>query len=532
MCKKILMLLLILCTFTQLQMVSSEAAVAKPYQVLLLYQERSFFADRRDTVSAIEELMGNFDIEMTEMKIDALGSENLQSYDAIFVIALDQKIANGKLVEKLIQYKGRIIWLGSSIDYLIKEMDIPLKYVGENYQFITVDYTPTLQPTSQEFSIGQKRLFYQVESLSKENRVYSWLKDGVHQSPFIIESGNLTYISRVDMNEPLFYIFAQYLTKIFPQKNLPSDLLMVSLQDVHGFSDQTKLRQLADRLYELGIPFNVQLIPYFKMKDSEKIYKYSDIPQFVDTLKYLTSKGGSIIVEAFPVELSTDAITALNFQNVVGESASPMKDYFELIFHQLVHDGLSPIGFSSPHGELSREELLYLKAHIMNYVGLRYISSEQYVIYPYVLEETKGFHRFYPLNLGYIDYKNPNVWTDFDESLAKISIVEAPFYGVYFSSDLPVEYIDGLYEKALQHQLQFFDFKTEPAWINFESVQFDASNEQGYLEKIPMSHPTFIQRLSGVFSNGVLVILSFGFVLFIGIYWRSLRKTKELSNRR
>lgn len=532
MSKNFLTTLFILCICMGFQSTSYTQTSTKPYQILILYQERSFFADKRDTVSAIEELMGNLKVEITEMRIESLENQDLKSYDTVFVIALDQKVNDPNLLKQLMAFKGRIIWLGNSIEDLIKEMNLPLKYKGENYQFITVDYAPSLQSFSYEFLIGQKRLFYQVESLSKDNRVYSWLRDGVHQAPFIIESGNLTYISRVDMNEPLFYIFAQYLMSIFPQKDLPSDVLMVSLQDVHGFSDQGKLRQLADRLYALDIPFNIQLIPYFKMKGSDKIYKYNDIPQFVDTLKYMASKGGSLIVEAYPVELSDNTITSLGFKSVVGETPSPIKNYFESVFYMLVHDGLNPIGFSSPHGEITDEELLYLRSHIMTYVGLRYISSEQYVIYPYVLEETKGFHRFYPLNLGYIDYKNPNVWSDFDESLDKISIVEAPFYGVYFSPDLPVAYIDELHQKALQHQLQFFNFKNEPTWVNFESVQFNSTKDENYIEKILETKPNFFQELTTVFSNGVLVILSVGFILFIGIYRRSLRKTKDLSGRR
>lgn len=505
---------------------------SKNDQVLILYQERTFFADKRDTVSAIEELMGNLKVEITEMKIESLGQQDLQAYDAVFIIALDQQIDNPNLLEQLNHYKGRILWLGNSIDKLIQAMNLPLKYIGENYQYITVDHGHSPQPAAKTFAIGQKRRFYQVESLSSENRVYSWLSDGIHQAPFIIESKNVTYVSRVDMNEPLFYIFAQHLMTLFPAKDLPSNLLMVSLQDVHGFSDQVKLRQLADRLYELQIPFNIQLIPYFKMKGSEKIYKYSDIPQFVDTLKYMTSKGGSLIVETFPVEISDNTLTALSFNSVVGVTASPIKNYFESVFYMLVHDGLSPIGFSSPRGELANEELLYLRSHIMNYVGLRYISPEQYVIYPYVLEETKGFHRFYPLNLGYIDYNSPNLWTNFNESLEKISIIETPFYGVYFSPDMPVSYVDELYENAISHQLQFFDFKTEPVWVNFESVQFNSAKDATYLEKIPEEHPTFFNRLTSLFANGVLAILSVGLIMFIGIYWRSLRKTKELIGRR
>lgn len=532
MSKKLLAILLLICTFTILQSPSYAEELSKPARVLILYQERNFFADKRDTVSAIEELMGNFQVEISEMRIETLGNQNLQSYDAIFVLALDQKIKEPNLIDQLTQFKGRIIWLGSSIDNLIQNMELPLQYVGENYQYITVNFSNNFQSFKKEYALGEKRRFYEVKSLSKENKVFSWLSDGIHQSPFIIESGNLTYISRVDMNEPLFYIFAQYLMHIFPQKDLPSEMLMVSIQDVHGFSDQVKLRQLADRLYELQIPFNIQLIPYFKMKDSKKMYNYSEIPQFVDTLKHMTSKGGSLIIESYPVELNGSSVIPLSYDSVITDSASPIKDYFESVFHNLVHDGLNPIGFSSPHGQMSSEELLYLKTHLKNYIGLRYVSNEQFVIYPYVLEETKLFHRFYPLNLGYINYNNPNVWSDFDELFDKISIVDAPFYGVYFSPDLPVDYIDALYDKALKHQLHFFDLSSEPLWVNFESVEIDSTKDEAFVEKIPIKSQATFEKLSSLFANGVLIILSFGFLLFIGIYWRSLRKTKALSHRR
>lgn len=501
-------------------------------KVLVVYQERNFFADQRDTVSVIEELLGNFNAEVRETTVEGFSGNQLEDYSAVFVIALDQDIHDDAMIHALSKYKGRIIWLGSSVEALIKEGAYPLKYEGENYEYITVNYSPLNEISAKSFPIGQKRLFYQVRSLSEKNKVYSWLSDGKNRAPFIIESGNLTYISRVDMNEPLFYIFAEYLLHLFSEKNLPSNYMMVSMQDVHGFSDQKNLRALADRMNALNMPFNIQLIPYFKMAGSKKIYSYEDIPHFVETLKYMESKGGRIIVEAFPVELRDKLISAISFESVVGTSNAPLKSYFEQVFEKLVKDDLHPIGFSSPHGALSDAELLYARAHIMNYIGLRYISDGQTVLYPYILDETKRFHRFYPLNLGYIDPSKPDMWSEYEEVISKIAIVDSRFYGIYFSPDLPVENIDILYQKTIEHQLQFFDLASEPAWIDFENVKYNSSVNANFVQTAVPEKVSSFQKFIFIFANGVLVILTVGLGLFIYLYTRSLRQTKELRKKR
>ena len=327
-------------------------------KALILYQERNFFGDRRDSVSVIEELMGHFDVQVTESPIDKLSQQNLSLYDAIFVIALDQTIENPALTEALTAYEGRIIWLGNSVNALIEAGEYPLQYDGENYNFVTLEIQPSKALEPKTFSIGERRIFYQVSSLSDENKVYAWLSDGINRAPFIVTARNLSYVSRVDMNEPLFYIFAYFLHDVFPDKPSPANQLMVSIQDVHGFSDQENLRALADQLYELNIPFNLQLIPYFKMSGSKRLYRYDEIPQFVDTLRYMEARGGSIILEASPAELGEKSINALNLDILYKDNQLPLKSYLEDMIHLLLRQKLQPVGVSSPHRALSDAEYL------------------------------------------------------------------------------------------------------------------------------------------------------------------------------
>lgn len=500
-------------------------------RVLMLYQERNFFADKRDTVTVIEELLSAYDVSVSDEAISNVSNVNFENYDTVIVIALDQGIESKQLVDKLSRYRGQIIWLGGAVEALLTAGNYPLKFKGQNYQYVYVDYTTDRLSSNQAFLIGEKRVFYEVESLSNANQVFSWLSDGFNKSPFIVQAKNLTYVSRVDMNEPLFFIFAEYLSELFPRKALPNATLMVSIQDVHGFTDFVKLKQLADKLETLAIPFNVQVIPYFKLSGSKKIYNYQEIPQFVETLRYLESKGASLIVESMPVEINENQITPIAYETVLGRAKGGLKSYLNGTFIALASDGLEPVGYSSPHANLSLMDLSEMREHINTFVGIRYITEGQSVIYPYVLENAKGFNRFYPLNLGYLDYSNPAVWSNLEETFNKLSLVEKPFYGIYITPDIELTYLDELSHFTEKRGLSYFDLTEEPIKINFENLNYDTTRSEVYNFEDPSLEKSVLQRYIGIFANGVLVILIMGVSIFTWIYRRSLKRTRDLARK-
>lgn len=529
--KRLLCLCLLFCNLGLMTTQAQDTNTSQE-KALILYQERNFFGDRRDSVSVIEELLGHFDIQVTEAPIDTLNQQNLSLYDAVFVIALDQTIENSALTKELTTYEGQIIWLGNSVNTLIQAGQYPLRYDGENYNFVTLEIQTNRAPEPKIFSIGERRTFYQVSSLSDENKVYAWLSDGINRAPFIVTARNLSFVSRVDMNEPLFYIFAYFLHDLFQDKPVPANQLMVSIQDVHGFSDQENLRALADQLYASDIPFSIQLIPYFKMSGSKRLYRYDEIPQFVDTLRYIEARGGSILLEAFPAELSDKSIRALGLDVLYDKSPSPLKSYLEDMIHLMIRQKLQPVGVSSPHRALTDAEYLYLKTHMRNFIGHRYIAEGQLVVYPYVLENTKRFNRFYPLNLGYIDPSLPESGAVFDEQFFKIALVPECFTGVYLSPDLPPNLIPQLSEKAAAYRMDFFDIDQEPYWFHTDLVTYDSENPATTTLELEDPPVPLWRHFINFLSTAVLIILILGTFTFVRILRRSLKQTDEIHRRR
>jgi hypothetical protein len=536
MSKNATFLLSLLLIFNSLVCISfpleSYAKPANTNQVMILYQERSFFADRRDSVSVIEELLGHFDVRVSESAIDSTDFSKLDAYSHIMVVALDQKLDNPKLFDALSHYKGQIIWLGRSIEQLIAAGNYPLHFEGENYNFVTLEVFSRLDNEVRSYPIGEKRVFYQVKSLSPDNRVYAWLGDGLSKSPFIIESRNLTYVSRVDMNEPLFYIFANYFHSVFKSVANPESQLMVSIQDVHGFTDQVKLRALVDQLYAYHIPFNVQLIPYVKMKGSKNLTGYQEIPQFDDTLKYIEDRGGHLIVETFPAEISGSEIDAIDLNTLYPDSDLPLKTYLEACFSLLIESKLHPIGISSPHRALSDSDYLYTKAHFSTFIGHLYIDNNQLIIYPFTLNNTKHFNQFYPINLGYINPNLPESFSDFDAQLSKISLVEKYFAGVFIPPDLNPSLLLELRDRATQYQLSYFDIEKQATWVRTDAYELDPNSKEGYISLKPKAPPSTLEKVFTFFSNGVLALLVFSLLLFIFIFRRSIKRTRETQFRK
>lgn len=527
-CLSLVVLTLWLGTLSSVHFAQVQASTSR---VLILYQERNFFADKRDTVEVLAELLSAYEVDVSEQSIADVAQINLDNYDAVMVIALDQHIESDVLIQKLTAFNGHIIWLGGSVTPLLKTGNYPLAYKGENYQYVYVTVSNGKQAAERTFLIGEKRLFFEMEPLSEQSRVFSWLSDGKNRSPFIVTAQNLTYVSRVDMNEPLFFIFAEYLSRLFPRKALPDAALMVSIQDVHGFTDQTELRKLADQFYALNMPFNVQVIPFFKVSGSKKVYRYDEIPQFVETLRYLESRGGSLIVESVPVALSENEVNAIGYPEVLGTQADGLKAYLNQSFLAMAIDGLKPLGFSSPHANLSAPELSDIRAHINTFIGIRYITEGQSVIYPYVLENAKGFERFYPLNLGYLDYSKPAIWSSFEETFDKIALVNNAFYGIYLTPDTPIAFLEELDSFAKRKGLTYFNLQDEPVKIAFSDVSFDAEGLIPYTYRDPQTNKSPLQQFIGLFANGVLLILALGVTIFGFIYRRSLKRTRALARK-
>lgn len=491
-------------------------------KVIILYEERYFYGDSRDTVTAITNLLGHFQTEIDTAKISDQKKFDFDGYDYIFVLALDQNIANDKFYDALVSFEGEIIWLGKSVESLISKGNYPLVYDGEVYDLLSVRYRKALTGDDKTFSIGTKRAFYKVQSTSNENKVYSWLSDGTFEFPFIVQSRNLIYVSRVDINEPLFYIFSDFLSKILYNKNFQDDHFLISIEDVNVFSDYDNLKRLADILSENHLPFTIGLIPYIQQSGTDYITSFTEVSEFLDVLRYMQDKGGSIILHTYIHEMASDSFRLSELES------KDINEYFTKAIDDCVSNGLIPIGYEAPHVYLSYEEYNILKSIFSTTFGQVSITDGNFVIYPYELYDTESFNILYPFNLGYIDLSNQNEFNIIEERLRRIQLVNGYFAGIYFHGSLDDDYLIKLVDLLNIEDISVYHPLEDRHTVSTKN--YDLVIDKGkiqitsYKQDIPL---TPVQLFVNSLAKVVMYILTISLILFASILTFSIRRQRR-----
>lgn len=135
--------------------------------------------------------------------------------------------------------------------------------------------------------------------------------------PWTIRSGNLTYVGEIPlsyMNETDRYlIFADLLFNSDAPTTTPIHQALVRLEDVGADDDPTSIRQIADYLSSVHVPFSIAVIPDYI--DPTGVYNngvpvnetIAQDPQMISALKYAKSKGATIMEEGYTHQYSTIA---------------------------------------------------------------------------------------------------------------------------------------------------------------------------------------------------------------------------------
>jgi uncharacterized protein YdaL len=146
--------------------------------------------------------------------------------------------------------------------------------------------------------------------------------------PWAIRSANLTYVGEVPfsyISETDRYVaFSDLLFPALAPAAAPSHLALVRLEDVDPTADPAALRQFADYLYSQHVPFSVGVIPEYTDPNgyydggTKQTITLAQEPALVSALKYLQSKGGTIIEHGFTHQYTT---IANPYDGVTGDDA-------------------------------------------------------------------------------------------------------------------------------------------------------------------------------------------------------------------
>ncbi|MCI9977613.1 polysaccharide deacetylase family protein [Clostridioides difficile] len=513
-------------------------------KVLVIYDSKKETAYNRDILKIMRTLLGRFSSDIDLLKLSDYDDEiNKNYYSHVFIIGINENsYDNDKktkyLLSALDSYKGNICWLGHGIENLLEYKKYNLEYLGKTNNIVSVNYK------GKSYNLDEHYLFNLVKSKDVSNKVIGSIDDTLNKYPYIINDKNLFYVSKLDLDGVLFYIFCDSLNDIFNIKKFDKGSIFVRIEDVHAFRDPKNLVDIADYLSSKDIPFAIALIPAYVNPKNHKIITLSESPEVVKAVKYMQDKGGTVILHGYTHQYKKEEVTGEGYEFWDGEKDAPLNEDMEVFVKNRVlsglriciENGIYPLAFEAPHYAIESEGYKELKKYFSTYVGQHQNNDKKFSTntYPYVIRDTEEFNIFIPENLGYIDPEDNFTFQDIKEKLDKVSIVRGFSGGFFFHSYLDIEYLKYTIEYLEKQNIKFMNLRDFYNWVRIDEIQirnvgdeikvtYDRNLEEN------TEDDTRFKSISSI-SKILILIVSVSVLIFviIFIYFKKIDKKKFL----
>ncbi|EQF26232.1 hypothetical protein QEW_1423 [Clostridioides difficile CD160] len=513
-------------------------------KVLIIYDSKKETAYNRDILKIMRTLLGRFSSDIESLKLSNYDDEiNKNYYSHVFIIGINENsYSNDKktkyLLSSLDSYKGNICWLGYGIENLLEYKKYNLEYLGKTNNIVNVNYK------GKSYNLDEHYLFNLIKSKDTSNKVIGRIDDTLNKYPYIINDKNLFYVSKLDLDGVLFYIFCDSLNDIFNIKEFDKGSLFVRIEDVHAFRDPEDLVKIADYLSDKNIPFTIALIPAYVNPKNHKITTLSESPEIVKAIKYMQDKGGTVILHGYTHQYKKEAVSGEGYEFWDGERDAPLKEDMKVFVKNRVlsglriciENGIYPLAFEAPHYAIESEGYRELKKYFSTYVGQHQNNDKKFSTntYPYVIRDTEEFNILIPENLGYIDPKDNFTFQNIKENLDKISIVRGFSGGFFFHSYLDIEYLKYAIEYLEKQDIDFMDLRDFDNWVKVDEIQIRNVGDEirvTYDRKLEEHTESDIKfkSISNI-SKILILIVSVSVLTFviIFIYFKKIDKKKFL----
>lgn len=513
-------------------------------KVLIIYDSKKETAYNRDILKIMRTLLGRFSSDIELLQLSSYDKEiNKNYYSHIFIVGINENsYGNDKKTKDLISsldlYKGTICWLGYGIENLLEYKKYNLDYLGKTNNIVSVNYK------GKSYNLDEHYVFNIVESKDTSNKVIGSIDDTLNKYPYIINDKNLFYVSKLDLDGVLFYIFCDSLNDIFSVKTFNKGSIFVRIEDVHAFRDPKDLVKIADYLSSKNIPFTIALIPAYVNPKNHKITTLSESPEIVKAIKYMQDKGGTVILHGYTHQYKKEAISGEGYEFWDGKKDAPLKENMKIFVKDRVlsglriciENGIYPLAFEAPHYAMESDGYRELKKYFSTYMGQHQNNDKKFSTntYPYVIRDTEEFNVLIPENLGYIDPEDKLTFQNIKENLDKVSIVRGFSGGFFFHSYLNIEYLKNTIEYLEKQNIEFMDLRDFDNWVKVDEVQIRNNGDKiivSYdkdLEENTESEIRF-KSISNI-SKILILIVSLSVLIFVivFIYFKKIDKKKFL----
>ncbi|HIW34629.1 MAG TPA: DUF2334 domain-containing protein, partial [Candidatus Paenibacillus intestinavium] len=264
--------------------------------VLLIYDSYAIGTSKEGNIDSLKRLLGGLGVNVTVVDSESYKKGDVDDFSYVILLRNQSAQTNGVdvLMHDMKQYKGKYLHIGTNpSEKLVNALQLKVQSKLSTTFNITIDGFNDSVLLSKDDVI--------ITSFSDTIHTYGIVEselNGIH-TPFGLNDGKYAYLSfynNSDITEwATGYILKDWLNIIDQGK------LYVMLTEVYPFSDFDKLREVSDTLYESGIPFLISSKPIFSNFD------YPAARRYAETLKYLQSRNGTIIVDAPAVSYTISA---------------------------------------------------------------------------------------------------------------------------------------------------------------------------------------------------------------------------------
>ncbi|MBS1280018.1 DUF2334 domain-containing protein [Clostridioides difficile] len=501
-------------------------------KVLIIYDSKKETAYNRDILNIMRTLLGRFSSDIELLKLSNYDGEiNKNYYSHIFILGINENSYNNdkntkNLISSLNSYKGTICWLGYGIENLLEHKKYNLDYVGKTNNIVSVNYR------GKSYNLDEHYVFNIVESKDTSNKVIGNINDTLNKYPYIINDKNLFYVSKLDLDGVLFYIFCDSLNDIFNIKTFDKGRIFVRIEEVHAFREPKNLVEIADYLSSKNIPFTIALIPAYVNPKNHKVITLSESPEIVKAIKYMQDKGGTVILHGYTHQYKKEEVSGEGYEFWDGKKDEPLKENMKIFVKDRVLNGLRvciengiyPLAFEAPHYAMESEGYKELKKYFSTYMGQHQNNDKKFSTntYPYIIRDTEEFNIFIPENLGYIDPEDKFTFQNIKENLNKLSIVRGFSGGFFFHSYLNIEYLKNTIEYLEKQNIEFMNLRDFNNWVKVDEIQIRNNGDEiivNYdkdLDEITKSDTRF-KSISNI-SKVLIFIVSISVLIFVIIF--------------
>lgn len=445
--------------------------LARPASALILYDGPSTgYSDGPISANNIANLLGHFSVSHRVEPIGAYQKGFIENYAWVFFAGNAEKMQlPGEFLDDLASTSKTVCWLNRHVNQLTANPQFRRKagftFVGfrDDEEFDAVLYN----------GIALRKTDPDLNLIRIENkalcRIWAQAKNHDGLWPYIVQSGNFWFVADSPFSfveEGDRYLAFDILHEILGMPHAVERKALARIEDVSIDDDPVELRRVADYLSSQRVPFQIALIPIFKDPAKGTELYLSDRPQFVETLRYMISRGGSVVLHGVTHQFRGASADDYEFWDDLQdkplgfESSDWLRKKIELGLDECFKNGIYPIAWETPHyaaSFLAQRVFQEFFSHANERrMVIEKLGTQQY--FPYLVTDIQG-QKIIPENLGYVSLEAPNPQR-LVEDAQKMLAVRDGMPSFFFHSFVNLDHLRTIVQGIKRQGYQFVSLKS------------------------------------------------------------------------